>query len=149
MLRLFTVYGPRQRPDMAFSRFLRALQRGEEITVFGDGRQTRDFTYVGDVVEAFVRALRQGQAGRVYNVAGGSRMSLREVLALLVEVTGREPQIRWLPAQPGDPRDTWGDIQRAGRELGYAPRVDLRAGLARHWAWLVQSGAAGQSEAPG
>jgi nucleoside-diphosphate-sugar epimerase len=149
ILRLFTVYGPRQRPDMAFSRFFQALQRREEITIFGDGRQTRDFTYVDDVVAAFGRALRQGRAGGVYNVAGGSRTSLREALALLAEVTGREPQIRWRPAQAGDARDTWGDIQRAGRELGYAPRVDLRAGLARQWEWLVQAWAAGQSEATG
>lgn len=140
ILRLFTIYGPRQRPDMAFSRFLGALQRGDEITVFGDGRQTRDFTYVGDVVESFWLALRRGQAGSVYNVAGGSRVALREVLRLMGDVTGREPRIQWQPAQPGDARDTWADIELAGRELGYGPQTNLRAGLARQWAWATQAG---------
>jgi nucleoside-diphosphate-sugar epimerase len=143
-LRLFTVYGPRQRPDMAFGRFLMALSEGREISVYGDGCQTRDFTYVADVVHAFQMAMaychahRNGPDGqeRVFNVAGGSRVSVLQVLALAAQITGCELRLRNLPAQPGDVRDTWADTTRACDGLGFTAETDLRKGMAAEWRWL-------------
>jgi UDP-glucuronate 4-epimerase len=143
-LRLFTVYGPRQRPDMAFQRFLEALRRGRPIAVYGDGNQTRDFTYVADVVRAFMSATRlcdvdgdgQDRSGAVMNIAGGARISVREVLALMAEITGYQPQVQYLPAQAGDVRDTWADTTLARGSLGFAPVVGIREGLSRHWRYV-------------
>lgn len=136
-LRLFTVYGPRQRPDMAFQRFLTALLRGEAIGVYGDGSQTRDFTFVGDVARAFRLAGERCQAGQhsgeVFNIAGGARVALADVLALLPAITGRELQMRTLPAQPGDVRDTWASTERAAAGLGWRAEIALAAGLAQQW----------------
>lgn len=136
-LRLFTVYGPRQRPDMAFQRFLTALLSDQEIVVYGDGSQTRDFTFVSDVVQAFRLAGQRCQAGQfsgqVFNVAGGARVALREVLALLPVITGRKLRMRILPAQPGDVCDTWADTASATVRLGFTPAVVLSDGLLRQW----------------
>jgi nucleoside-diphosphate-sugar epimerase len=151
-LRLFTVYGPRQRPDMAFTRFLTAAAAGEEITVYGDGTQTRDFTFVGDVVAAFLQGGRMcapdsgapgsGAAGsgaavcdrgRVVNIAGGSRASVNEVLAEVARLAGSPLRIRRLPPQAGDVQDTWADTTAAAELLGFAPRVGLAEGLAFQW----------------
>jgi UDP-glucuronate 4-epimerase len=136
-LRLFTVYGPRQRPDMAFQRFLTAIAAGQEITVYGDGTQTRDFTYVADVVQAFLlagaRCLAGQNAGAVLNVAGGSRASVNQVLEKLAAVTGRQPRLRHLPAQPGDVRETWADTAQIEAVLGIKAQVGLDDGLARQW----------------
>ena len=136
-LRLFTVFGPRQRPDMAFQRFLSRARDGQEIVMYGDGSQTRDFTYVGDVVRAFALAgerCRAGElGGQVFNVAGGARMSLRAVIDLLATVTGRDVAVRQLPAQPGDMHDTWADTTAATAQLGFVPRVSLRDGLQAQW----------------
>ncbi|MBM3316888.1 MAG: NAD-dependent epimerase/dehydratase family protein [Candidatus Eisenbacteria bacterium] len=135
-LRYFTVYGPEQRPDMAFHRFLRALLEGREIEVYGDGRQTRDFTFVGDAVEATWRAARAGEPGAVYNIGGGSPAGLGEVIAMLETLTGREARVRLSPARPGDPRATRADTRRAREAFGYAPVTGLREGLARMAEWM-------------
>ncbi|MGE5127237.1 MAG: NAD-dependent epimerase/dehydratase family protein [Betaproteobacteria bacterium] len=135
-LRFFTVYGPRQRPDMAFHRFLRAARDGGPVTVFGDGLQTRDFTYVDDIVAAARAAALSGRAGSVYNVGGGERVALNDVLGMVEEVTGRPLRIQRQEAQKGDMRDTFADTSAAARELGFHPTVSLREGLAREWAWL-------------
>jgi nucleoside-diphosphate-sugar epimerase len=135
-LRLFTVYGPRQRPDMGFHRFLTAAHRGEPITVFGDGEQTRDFTYVGDVAEAARLGAVQGVPGRVYNIGGGSRVSVNEVLRLVEQVVGRPVTIDRHPPQPGDMRDTFADTSLARADLGFVPRTSLADGLAAEYAWL-------------
>jgi nucleoside-diphosphate-sugar epimerase len=140
-LRLFTVYGPRQRPDMAFTRFLTALRDGRDLPVYGEGLQTRDFTYVADVVLAFELAMDfclrhpggPPGTGRVFNVAGGTRASVRDVLALAADVTGCTPRVSYLPPQPGDVRDTWADTGRALDVLGFRPGVSLAAGLAAQW----------------
>ena len=134
-LRLFTVYGPRQRPDMAFHKFIRALLDGREIAIYGDGTQTRDFTYVGDIVEAFVRA-RPAPAGAVMNVGGGHRVSLSDAIATLGEIIGVEPKVVARGKQPGDVRDTWADISRAEELMGYAPTTSLPTGLAQEVRWL-------------
>ena len=134
-LRYFTVYGPRQRPDMGFHKFIAALLAGKPIGVYGDGEQTRDFTFVADAVEANLAAAERGVAGTAYNVGGGSRVSVNDVLARLGRLSGRAPQIDRGPAQPGDPRDTGADIARAARDLGWRPRVSLDEGLALQLAW--------------
>jgi len=134
-LRYFTVYGPRQRPDMGFHRFIRAYLAGGTIEVYGDGEQTRDFTYIGDAVRANLDAAARGTAGRVYNVGGGSRVSVNQVLTTLAGLTHRAATIERRAAQPGDPRHTGADIARAQAELGWAPKVRLDEGLARQVEW--------------
>lgn len=136
-LRLFTVYGPRQRPDMAFQRFLTAVQQEQEIVVYGDGRQTRDFTYVGDVVAAFRLAGAACAAGRrsngVFNIAGGSRASMLEVLAAITEITGLKPRVRHADAQPGDVRDTWADTRCAAAGIAFQAHTTLAKGMTQQW----------------
>jgi UDP-glucose 4-epimerase len=136
-LRFFTVYGPRQRPDMAFHRFIRASLTGQPITLYGDGEQTRDFTFVDDIVAAMVAAGGQGRPGAVYNIGGGSRVSVNDVLDRLARVTGRQVDIRREPAQKGDMRDTFADTSRARAELGFQPSVALTDGLRAESAWLA------------
>lgn len=135
-LRFFTVYGPRQRPDMAFHRFLRAAEAGEPIRVYGDGRQTRDFTNIADIVAATRAAADTGRPGCVYNVGGGERVSVNDVLGLIEEVTGRKLSVVRDDPQRGDMRDTLADTQAAHRDLGFRSTVSLRTGLAREWDWI-------------
>jgi nucleoside-diphosphate-sugar epimerase len=136
-LRYFTVYGPRQRPDMAFHRFLRATLKGDPITLYGDGTQTRDFTFVGDAVAATVAAGDRGVPGGVYNIGGGSRVSMNEVLVLMERVTGRPIDVRREPPQKGDMRDTYADTSRACADLRFAPSVTLEQGLRAEKDWLA------------
>ena len=138
-LRYFTVYGPRQRPDMAFHRFLKAARDGSPVALYGDGRQTRDFTYVDDIVRATRAAADWGRPGCVYNVGGGERVALGEVLSLVQEVTGRKLDVRREEAQKGDMRDTFADTTAARRDLAFASTVPLREGLAREWAWIREA----------
>jgi nucleoside-diphosphate-sugar epimerase len=138
-LRYFTVYGPRQRPDMGFHRFLRAIHRGEEILVHGDGEQTRDFTYVGDAVAANIRALEGKVApGAAFNVGGGSRVTLGHALELMGRVTGKHPVLRHGPEIPGDVRHTGADTTRAREDLGFLPAVGLAEGIERMNAWMTR-----------
>ena len=136
-LRYFTVYGPRQRPDMGFSRFFGAVLRDEPITMFGDGRQTRDFTFVADAVSATVHAATRGKPGGVYNIGGGSRVELLDVFELIRLVTGRPLKIERLDAQRGDMRDTYADTTRARADLGFAPTVTLEQGLRAQYEWIT------------
>ncbi len=135
-LRYFTVYGPRQRPDMGFHKFIRAALSDRPIVLYGDGEQTRDFTYVADAVEANWLALAPRAAGEVFNIGGGSRCSVNQVLASLEEILGRPIRRDHRPTQPGDVRHTWADTTRAREVLGFSPRVSLREGLARQVEWL-------------
>ena len=135
-LRFFTVYGPRQRPDMAFHRFLRAARDGERVTVFGDGTQTRDFTYVDDIVSAVRAAPLSGRPGCVYNVGGGERIALNDVLRLVESVTAGPLRIERQETQKGDMRDTFADTTAARRDLGFQSTVSLAEGLAREWEWI-------------
>jgi nucleoside-diphosphate-sugar epimerase len=138
-LRYFTVYGPGQRPDMAFHRFLRAAHRGDEITVYGDGEQTRDFTFVADAVAATMAAGDRGRPGGVYNIGGGSRVTVNHVLALVERVTGRSVRVHREPEQKGDMRDTFADTTRARTDLDFAPSRSLESGLAAESDWLERS----------
>jgi UDP-glucose 4-epimerase len=144
-LRYFTVYGPRQRPDMAFTRFISSLLEGDEIVVYGDGEQTRDFTYVSDIVAANVAAATaplSEVAGRTFNLGGGSRVKLKEVIGLLEGLTGCKARLRFDPAQRGDARHTHADCTAARETLGFSPRVPVEAGLREQVRWArEQSGA--------
>jgi nucleoside-diphosphate-sugar epimerase len=137
-LRYFTVYGPRQRPDMAFHRFLTAVRDGKSITVYGDGEQTRDFTFVSDIVAANLAAARQGRPGSVYNIGGGSRVSLNHVLELIGKVTGKKVAVQREAVQKGDMRHTYADTTAARRDLDFAPRVALEQGLDQQYRWLTK-----------
>ncbi len=136
-LRYFTVYGPRQRPDMGFHRFIRAALTGEPITLFGDGEQTRDFTFVDDIVAATIAAGERGRPGGIYNIGGGSRVTINQVLAMIARVTGRPLDIRRLPAEKGDMRDTFADSSRAQADLGFSPSHSLEDGLKAECQWLA------------
>jgi len=137
-LRYFTVYGPRQRPDMGFHRFLTAVKQGRPITVYGDGEQTRDFTFVSDIVAANLAAAGQGVPGSVYNIGGGSRVTVNEVLSLIGRVTGKTVTIQREPDQKGDMRHTYADTSLARRDLNFAPRVGLENGLEQQYRWLTK-----------
>ena len=134
-LRYFTVYGPRQRPDMAFHRFCRAMLREEPITVYGDGTQSRDFTFVTDAIDANLLAWRRAAPQGVYNVGGGSQVELCAAIALIEQVLEVRAHVQHAPRQPGDPARTRADDARARAELGWSPRVAIEQGLARQAAW--------------
>jgi UDP-glucose 4-epimerase len=135
-LRYFTAYGPRQRPDMAFHRFLKAAHFGQPIVLYGDGEQTRDFTYVLDAATATALAGQKGVPGRVYNIGGGSRVSVNHVLALIETIVGKPLRIQREPPQKGDMRDTYADTSLAQADLGFRPQTTLAEGLAAEYAWL-------------
>lgn len=131
-LRYFTVYGPNQRPDMAFHRFIRAIIEASEVVVYGSGEQTRDFTYIDDIVAANIAAaLAEGVEGKVFNIGGGSRISVNGVLEMLGRITGRAVKVKYEEVQAGDPPHTYADTSRARELLGYSPQVSLEEGLRR------------------
>jgi nucleoside-diphosphate-sugar epimerase len=135
-LRFFTVYGPGQRPDMAFHRFFKAVREGREITIYGDGKQSRDFTYVDDIVQACMAASAVGPSGQVYNIGGGHRESLDRLFPLFEDICGKPVRIQWAERQKGDVLHTWADIDKAARELGFKPATALRDGLRSEWEWI-------------
>jgi nucleoside-diphosphate-sugar epimerase len=136
-VRYFTVYGPRQRPDMAFHRFITAALKGDPITLYGDGEQTRDFTYVSDAVAATVAAGDRGVPGRVYNVGGGSRVSVNQLFEMLERIGGKRLDIRREGVQKGDMRDTFADTTLARTDLGFRPSVTLEQGVEAEYRWLA------------
>jgi nucleoside-diphosphate-sugar epimerase len=139
-LRYFTVYGPRQRPDMGFNKFIAAWLAGQAVRVYGDGEQTRDFTYVDDIVEANLLTMAEGKEG-VYNIGGGSRVSLSQVLETLRQVMDLPAaRVEHIETQAGDVTHTWADTTRARAELGFAPKTALREGLANQVAHQRRAG---------
>lgn len=136
-LRYFTVYGPRQRPDMAFNKFISALQAGQPIAIYGDGEQTRDFTYISDAIEANLLAAGKGRPGEVYNIGGGSRVSVNEVIRMLEEIAGQEANIHYQESQRGDVRHTGADVTKSQHELGFSTSIGIREGLEREYDWLA------------
>jgi len=140
-LRYFTVYGSRQRPDMAFNKFIRALLAGGEIGINGDGEQTRDFTYVADIVDANLAAAAAPSDtvhGRVYNLGGGSRVTVNHVVRLLERITGSSARLRYNPEQPGEARHTFADCTAARSDLAFAPRFSLEDGLRAEAEWIAE-----------
>jgi UDP-glucose 4-epimerase len=138
-LRYFTAYGPRQRPDMAFTRMIRNTVSGEPITIYGDGRQVRDFTFVEDVVAGTILAAERGRPGAVYNIGGGKPVELRDAVALIEELVGQPVLIDRRPAQVGDARRTGCDPTLASRELGYRANTELADGLAAQLEWVLET----------
>jgi nucleoside-diphosphate-sugar epimerase len=145
VLRYFSVYGPRQRPDMAYHIFINALLRQDPIIVFGAGDQVRGNTYIDDCVSATVRAL-EARPGETYNVGGGETASVLEVIRKLESISGRPASIRHESARPGDQQYTFADTTKLRSHLGWEPRTRLDDGLARQWQWQEQE--LGKSEGP-
>lgn len=141
MLRFFTVFGARQRPDLAIMAFMRRIAAGEEIELFGDGSMSRDYTYVGDTVSGVLAALdRIDRFGfRIWNLGSDRPVRLDEMVRTIAGVLGREPRIRRLPVQPGDVERTWADLTRSRAELGYSPGTPFEEGIRRQWDWLQRS----------
>jgi len=136
-LRYFTVYGPRQRPDMAFNKFIRSIQSGKEIEIYGDGEQTRDFTYVSDIVDANILAMElSGKSCEVYNIGGGSRTTVKNCIKTLEEIMGKKAAVKYIETQKGDVEHTYADTSKAARDLGYKPKVSLRDGLKKELDWI-------------
>jgi UDP-glucose 4-epimerase len=138
-VRYFTVYGPRQRPDMAFHKFMRAALRGDPVTLYGDGEQTRDFTFVTDAVAATVAAGDQGELGFAYNIGGGSRVSVNQLFEIIGRIHGQPLRIQREDQQKGDMRDTFADTTRARADLGFSPKVSLEQGLEAEYHWLANT----------
>lgn len=135
ILRYFSVYGPRQRPDMGYHIFIDKMLHGLPITIFGDGDQLRGNTYIADIVRATVLAMTQFRAGSVYNVGGSEEISANQVIDLLEEIIGAQAVITHAPTRPGEQRRALADTQRIREHLGFVPQTPLRAGLAAQVAW--------------
>jgi UDP-glucuronate 4-epimerase len=142
VLRYFNAFGPRQRPDMAFPRIVGALRAGTTFELYGDGRQSRGFTYVLDVVEATVRAMEAAPPGALYNVGGGAEVTMLEAIRLLERLSGRSLDVRFSPEVPGDQRRTRADTTRIEAGLGWRPRTSFEQGLEAQWNWAVDRVAA-------
>jgi len=136
-LRYFTVYGPRQRPDMAFHKFIKGILDDEEIQIYGSGRQTRDFTYISDIVEASFLAL-NAPPGEILNIGGGKRISLIDALGLIEILTGKKAKVKKKDVQKGDVQDTWADIEKAHTLIDYEPKVLLEEGLKKEILWIKE-----------
>jgi len=137
-LRYFTVFGARQRPDMAFHRFFRWAIERKPILVYGDGEQSRDFTHVDDIVEANWLASKNGLPGEVFNIGGGSRISLNDVIPIIQDIVGRKLEVRYEASQKGDVRHTSADMAKARLELGYEPKMPIKEGLKYEYAWIKE-----------
>ena len=137
-LRFFTVYGPRQRPEMAIHKFARVLASGGEVEQFGDGDTARDYTYVSDIVNGILLALDRCSSYHIWNLGGARTVTLKELVEKIARGLEAEPRVRILPSQPGDVERTWADVTSARRDLGWEPRVSLDEGLARFIAWFRQ-----------
>jgi len=140
-LRFFTVYGPRQRPEMAIHKFTRLLWQGKDVEQYGDGTSARDYTYVSDIVDGILRAWERCRGYRVYNLGGSRTVTLSDLLAKIAERLEVPARVRAMPAQPGDVERTWADVSRARQELGWEPRVDLDSGLDLFVEWFRREGA--------
>jgi len=137
-LRFFTVYGPRQRPDMAIPKFTAAISAGKRVTLFGDGSSRRDYTFIDDIVSGVVAAIERVQPGayEIYNLGGTHTISLRDLVAVIEKTVGKSAVIDWQPDQPGDVPITYANIDRARAALGYAPTTRPEDGIPRYWTWL-------------
>jgi nucleoside-diphosphate-sugar epimerase len=135
-LRFFTVYGPGQRPDMAFHKFFKSAIENKPIPVFGTGKQTRDFTYIDDIIDAIFSCIEHGLTGETYNLGGGSRTILDKLFPLFEEICAKKIRIKWEEQQKGDVPHTLADIQKARKDLGYNPKTQIDEGLREEWKWI-------------
>ncbi len=135
-LRFFTVYGPGQRPDMAFHKFFKSIAQGKEITIYGDGQQTRDFTYIDDIIDAILSSIESGNTGDAYNVGGGTRRKLADLIPIFEKICQKKIHIKYQEGQKGDVLHTFADITKAKRDLNYTPRTSLEDGLGEEWEWI-------------
>ncbi len=135
-LRYFTVYGPRQRPDMAIHKFVKAIFNGDEITVFGDGSQTRDFTFVDDAIEANILAAESDSVGEVFNIGGGSRISVNDLVTEIEKIVGNKARMKYIEKQKGDVLDTWADVSKAKEELNWKSKIGISEGLDLFTMWF-------------
>ena len=146
-LRFFTVYGPRQRPDLAIHKFARLILEGRPIELFGDGSTSRDYTFIDDIIDGVVAAIdeqgREPPGYRIYNLGGSRTTTLLGLVQLLADALGKQPTIEWRPEQPGDMKRTLADVARAGAALGHAPRVPIEEGIIRFVRWLETTRAGG------
>lgn len=138
-LRYFTVYGPRQRPDMAINRFITAVDEGKEITLYGDGEQTRDFTYVMDVVNANLISANSNIEGEVFNIGGGSNISINNLISEIETIMGKKAKIKYYPTQKGDVKDTLSDKRKANEILGWESKVNIQKGLSNYIDWYLNT----------
>lgn len=137
-LRFFTVYGPGQRPDLAIGKFMRLIDQGKSVPMFGDGSTSRDYTYIDDIVDGVLAAMDRCSGFNIYNLGGSSPVSLKELIEAIGRAMGQSPRIEQLPMQPGDVERTFADTTRSERELGFTSKVSLDEGLARQWASIQQ-----------
>lgn len=138
-LRYFTVYGPRLRPDLAICKFVNAVMNDEEITIYGDGSQTRDFTYVADVVRANLMAAESGVAGEVFNIGGGNRVSVNDLVHYIESLLHKRARTRHIEKQRGDVENTWADVSKAKAVLSWEPEVHISQGLPMYIVWMMDS----------
>lgn len=138
-LRFFTVYGPRQRPDMAIHKFARLIMQGKPIPVFGDGTTRRDYTYIGDITDGISRSLARCSGYHIYNLGESKTWALKELLEVMQQKLDRKANIQHLPMQPGDVPITYADISKARAELGYNPQVDIEEGITRFVEWFKEN----------
>ncbi len=139
VVRFFSVYGPRQRPDMGYHKFIQAMLRGEPLTVFGDGQHVRGNTYIDDCAAATVAAL-DARPGETYNLGGGETATVLGIIEKLEAISGKKADIQWAPPRPGDQRYTFADTTRLRTHFGWTPRVGLDEGLKRQWEWQRANG---------
>lgn len=135
-LRFFTVYGPRQRPDMAIHKFTKLIAQDQEIPIYGDGSAKRDFTFITDIVDGIVRTIEKCDGYNIYNLGESRVVPLMQLIGLVEENLGKKAKIKWLPAQPGDVAITYADISKATRELNYQPKVAIEAGIHAFVEWF-------------
>ncbi|MEA2006480.1 MAG: GDP-mannose 4,6-dehydratase [Acidobacteriota bacterium] len=135
-LRFFTVYGPGQRPDMAFHKFFKAIIDNKPISIYGDGKQTRDFTYIDDIIEANVASLTRGKPGEIYNLGGGNIKKLEDIFPILEKVTQQKIKFTWEDRQLGDVPHTFANIEKARKELNFQPKTKVDDGLKEEWKWI-------------
>jgi UDP-glucuronate 4-epimerase len=146
-LRFFTVYGPRQRPEMAIHKFVDLIESGKPLPCFGDGGSERDYTYIDDILDGVIKAHDKTQGYRIYNLGESQTISLRDLVAAIGRATGKTPNVDWQPEQPGDVPRTFADVSRAKAELGYSPRVGVDEGLRRFVDWYRNNQAPGGRKA--
>jgi UDP-glucose 4-epimerase len=134
-LRYFTVYGPRQRPDMGINTFVQSILEGKEVLIYGEGTQTRDFTYIDDVVRANILAAMSAVSGEVFNIGGGNRISVNDLISVIENATGKKAILKYAHKQKGDVVDTLADNSKAKRMLGWELHVDIRDGITHYVSW--------------